>query len=294
MGEGAKPVFDTSMTNNETQYVDIGTSRLAFDKTGSGRNLVFLHGWPLHRATWRNVAAVLPEATCYLLDLPGCGETETEPGEMVSMPGHVDATVDFIKRLGIDDVVLVGNDSGGLIARMVAARLPGQVTGLVLIGTEIPGQHPKLIDQLQLMMKLPGAAAVTRKALASPSIARNKRMLGGCFWDRDLIEGTFRSEVLTPALADPAAMDRQLEILASYSHQLVDELETVHAAIECPTLCIWGEKDPFFPPALARPMLEQFGGPTRFEVVPRARLLVHEEHPERVAELTGEFLHENN
>lgn len=280
------------MTNNKTQYVEVGTSKLAYEKSGTGPNLIFLHGWPLHRATWRNVIASLPDATCYQLDFPGCGETVTDAGDVVSMPGHVDATVEFVKALGLDDVVLVGNDSGGLIARMVAARMPSQVTGLILIGTEIPGQHPKLIDQLQLMMKLPGAAAVTRKALASPAIARNKRMLGGCFWDRDLIEGSFRTEVLSPTLAEPASMDRQLEILASYSHQLVDELETAHAAIECPTLCIWGEKDPFFPPALARPMLEQFGGPTRFEVVPEARLLVHEEHPERVAELTRGFLSE--
>lgn len=37
-------------------------------------------------------------------------------------------------------------------------------------------------------------------------------------------------------------------------------------------------------------MAEQFGGEVTFEVIPNAKLLVHEEHPERFAELTRSFL----
>lgn len=290
----ARPVaslFDGHMTKTETtRYLDVGASQLAYELRGSGPEALFLHGWPLHRATWRRMAEHLPASTCVLLDFPGSGESITPVDTPVSLRNHVDATVEFIKQRGNDGIVLVGHDSGGLIARMVAARLPGQVVGLVLIGTEIPGHHPKLIDQLQTMVKAPGAAAVTRRLLGSPRIARHKRMLGGLFWDRDLLEGSFRTQVLAPTLADPVSMDRQLELLMSYDHDLVDELEQIHADINCPTLLIWGEQDPFFPPALARSMAQQFGGPTRFELVADARLLVHEEHPERVAQLTREFL----
>ncbi len=283
-------------TSNKTHFVDVGPHRLAYRRTGSGPNVVFIHGWPLHGATWRDVVAGLGEATCYAFDLPGCGETVTPPNEPVSLRSAIDVMVRAIRKLELDNVVLVGNDSGGLIARQVAAQLLGQgdlnVAGLILIGTEIPGHHPKLIDQLQMLTKLPGSVAVTRKMLGSPAVARNKRMLGGCFWDRDLIEGSFRTELLAPVLAEPAALERQVEILHSYTHQLVDDLEEAHAAISCPTLLISGEGDGFFPPEQAKAMLSQFAGPTQFELVPKARLLVHEEQPALVAKLIRDFIYQ--
>ena len=55
---------------------------------------------------------------------------------------------------------------------------------------------------------------------------------------------------------------------------------------------IWGEDDPFFPVDSARAMTSQLAGPTQFEVVPNAKLLVHEEHPQRFAELSRQFLGE--
>ena len=292
MAVGVSPGFDERMHDASTTstHIDIGRSRISHRIVGDGPDLLFVHGWPLNRETWRDVAAALRDFRCHLIDLPGCGTTITRADTAVSMDGHVDAVVAAIERLGLDAVTLVGQDSGGLVARKVAARLPDVVNGLVLCGTEIPGEHPKFIDRLQTALKIPGVKAVTRSLLRQPRTARSPQLLGGLFWDRDLIEGEFRTVVLAPTLDDPGVFDRQIEILQSYRHELVDSLADDHALIACPTLLAWGEHDPFFPVETARRMVDGFGGPVAFEVIANARLLAHEEHPRRFAELMRTFL----
>ncbi len=274
-------------------HIDIGSSRLGYRKTGDGPDIVFVHGWPLHRETWRDVVLQLPGYTCHLIDLPGTGDSITPASTAVSLTGHVDAVVAAVEQLDLEDVVLVGQDSGGLIVRFATARMPGRVSALVLAGTEIPFSWPAAVTRLQLASRLPGSAGLTMRLINSPRIARSNLMFGGAFWNRDLIEGDIRTEVLDQTFRDRDAVQRQLDVLLTFNKKLINRLSEVHPEITCPTLFIWGEGDPFFPVDKARQMAEQFGGPTRFEVIEQARLLVHEEHPELFASLCAEFLTES-
>jgi haloalkane dehalogenase len=279
--------FDEHM---EQTHIDIGSSKLGYRKVGVGPDLLFIHGWPLHRETWRNVAANLGEFTCHLIDLPGSGASVTPSVEKVSLDGHVDAVIQVVDALGLDRFVMVGNNSGGMIARFAAERLGERVTALVLTGTEIPGHHPAQIDRLQLAARLPGSQAVTKALINNRRAARSSNLLGGCFWNRDLIEGDFRTKVLDQTFTDDAVLGRQLEILGSYTTDVVDQLRDTHANLSCPALLIWGEQDPFFPVAKAREMCDQFAGPTEFVALDNARLLVHEEYPIEFARLAAKFL----
>ncbi len=270
--------------------INIDTCKLGYRSVGEGPDVVFIHGWPLNKETWRDVAANLDGYRCHLIDLPGSGESITPPETSTTIRGAVDAVVAAVHELGLESFTLVGNDSGGMIARFVAERVIDQVNALVITGSEIPKHHPKLIERLQVMTSLPGSLPIMRKLLANATLSRSGQLLGGLFYDRDLIEGSFRTSVLDPHLADAAIMTRQIEMLKSYSPELVDELEATHRNLTCPTLLIWGEQDGFFPVEHARAMTTQFAGPTRFEVINNARLLVHEEHPERFAALCSDFL----
>ena len=276
------------MTNQT--HIDIGTGKLGYRRLGTGPDIVFIHGWPLSRETWREVAANLPTYTCHLIDLPGAGTSITSPDTELSLRNHIDAVVAAIEVLELEDVVLAGHDSGGLIARFVADRIPERVSALVLVGTEIPFVHPPAIGRLQLAARIPGAATVMKRLINTPRIARSNQLLGSGFSNRDLIEGGFRTEVLDRTFRDSAIVKRQLDLLAGYTPELIDELAEVHPRLKCPTLFIWGEQDPFFPVEKAREMASQFGGPTHFESIDNARLLVHEEHPEKVAALVSAFL----
>jgi pimeloyl-ACP methyl ester carboxylesterase len=70
--------------------------------------------------------------------------------------------------------------------------------------------------------------------------------------------------------------------LAALEWSIVDELADLHRRITAPVRLIWGAEDPTFPLERARAMASHFARAT-FTSIPRAKLLVHEEHPAAVA-----------
>src|SRR5262249_56458727 len=67
-------------------FFEVPGGRVATWRFGKGPDLVAIHGWPLHAATWRTLLPGLADHfTVHLLDLPGSGKTE--------WPGPVDLEI---------------------------------------------------------------------------------------------------------------------------------------------------------------------------------------------------------
>ena len=81
-----------------------------------------------------------------------------------------------------------------------------------------------------------------------------------------------------------------MQLLRTLEKQVFAQLPDIHGRIRVPVLLIWGEDDPFFPLDRARPMLGQFGGEARLEIIPGAKLFAHEDHPGEFAGLARPFL----
>lgn len=268
------------------RIIELGAVRLAHRTVGQGPDLVFLHGWPLDSATWRNVVAELEdEFTCHLFDLPGAGATESDPSHVPSLGTDIDIVVRAIDALELDRVGLVGHDSGGMTARYVAARLGDRVEGLVVAGSEIPGHHPRLLDLFVLAGRLPFAAQILAAMFTFGPLKRSRLVLGSCFGDIQFADGDFDEQLVRPLVEDRRRMQGALTKLRSFDAALVDGLVEVHAQIEAPTALVWGSDDSvFFPVEKAEAMQSQFAGNTRFVTIPGGKLFVQEEFPERLAE----------
>ena len=277
-------------SQTEAGVANLGDNHVYFEKTGSGPTLLFVHGWPLNGQTWRNVTPHLDGFTRIVIDLPGNGSSAVTPQTDLSVRGHAAVVISFIEELGLTDVVLVGQDSGGMICRFAAELRPDLIAGLSLCGTEIPGVHAPIVKMFKQLAFLPGAKAMFRLTMGNKFIARTPLVLGGTVFDTAFLDGEFRTNVLTPILADDDAMDNALEMIRHFSLDDIDALAATHANLEMPVLLVWGAQDPFFPVAKARQMIGQFGGVVDFETISEAKLLVHEEHPQRFAELTRAFV----
>src|SRR5690348_10648393 len=102
-----------------TSMLDLGATRLFHTKTGSGPDLLFLHGWPLHGETWRAIVPRLASRyTCHVLDLPGAGKTEWTDATRISLRDHADTVLRAIDALKLERVAFVAHDSGAAIARV--------------------------------------------------------------------------------------------------------------------------------------------------------------------------------
>ncbi len=273
-----------AFTTPPPRFVDVGHSQLAYRRFGSGPDLVFVHGWPLSSATWRDVVQQLaPHFTCHLLDLPGTGHTRTDANAPAGLRSHAQALLRAIDLLELDRFSLVAHDSGGGIARYAAADAGARVQSMVLAATEIPGHHSALLRMFVAAGRLP--TGVWQRLMRSRWLLRSRMMLGSCFADPRHIDGDFDALLIEPLRRSHAAMDGQLRLLRTLDPREVDGLEGAHARIAAPTLLVWGTDDPFFPIAKARAMASQFAGPTEFVSIEGARTFLHDEMPERFGAL---------
>lgn len=274
------------------RFLDVGHSRLAYWRFGRGPDVVFVHGWPLTAATFRHLIPRLADAfTCHLVDLPGAGLTEHGPDtSMINLSAHAATVRAAIDALGLAGYALVAHDSGGLIARMVAAGDPARVRALVLGNTEIPGHAPWLVTAYALAARLPGGTRLIGALMRSRTVRRSRLAFRGCFADPSYLDGDFHDLFVAPLLSSPRARAAQLSLLRTIHSSDVERLVDAHARISAPVQLVWGTDDPFFPIDKARGMLEQFAGPARLDPIEGGKLFAHEDRAADFAALARPFL----
>ncbi|UJW86770.1 alpha/beta fold hydrolase [Devosia sp. SL43] len=117
--------------------VDIGKASLAGLEEGDGLAVVFLHAGVCDKRMWLSQMEAVADAGWHAIayDRRGYGETSSEDEAF----NHVDDLEALLEALDVHAAVFVGCSMGGGLAVDFALKHPGQVIGLVLIGTSITG-----------------------------------------------------------------------------------------------------------------------------------------------------------
>jgi pimeloyl-ACP methyl ester carboxylesterase len=214
----------------------------------------------------------------------GLGDSTSGNPEDFSSPGQGRVFQAARSALGISSYSIIGNNSGGWIARELALREPECVAHLVLTNTEIPHRRPPWVEFYQWIAKLPGSRMIFQKLLASRSWRDSSMGFGGCFQNPGLLEGEFRQAFLAPLLASKERLARALQFLIAMNFKRIDEFKELHRKLTMPVSFVWGASDPTFPESQAREMAKQFPNTVRFTTIRDGKLFMHEEYPERVSE----------
>ena len=272
------------------RLLDIGHSRVAYWRFGTGPDVVFVHGWPLDAATFRCLVPLLaPHFTCHLIDLPGVGQTKSDAGAPIDFVSHAASLKRVVDVLQLERYALLAHDSGGFVARLTAAE-DARVTSLVLGNTEIPGHTPALVAAMALLVKVPFGVGLLKTMLRSRAVRHSALGFGGCFEDPAFLDGDFHELFIRPMLEDADVARGQLRLLETLHAGMTDRLSEAHARIQVPVQLIWGTDDPFFPIARARRMVSGFGGPVSFEEIPGGKVFAHEDHAAEFAAHAVKFL----
>ena len=75
--------------------------------------------------------------------------------------------------VGLSKATVIGHDSGGTVARLLAIAIPDRVSRLVLADTEVPGHRPALVRLLKTMLSLPGSMALFANMTRSKTLAKS-------------------------------------------------------------------------------------------------------------------------
>ncbi|MEQ8265830.1 MAG: alpha/beta hydrolase [Parvibaculum sp.] len=269
-------------------YEDI---ELAYTVSGSGPALILLHGWPFHKASFRKLLPFLePHFTCYALDAAGMGESGWSRHTNFSFHGHVERVRAFADRMKLERYAVIGHDTGGTFARMLAVSDAARVEKIVAMDTEVPGHLPSVVLRLQALFRSGIGRALFRAALGSKPLMRRWLARSGFFVDNRLLDDEYMEHFVTSWIRSDHAYRGLLEYLLGVDHSLVAHLDELHAKIDVPMLFIWGEKDGVFPVRRAREMVARMPGSASLAVIDGAAFLSHEERPEEVARHALAFL----
>jgi hypothetical protein len=123
--------------------VQTPSGRISYVEQGSGPVALFVHGVLLNSHLWRHQLADLSDIRRSIaVDLLAHGGTEIAPNQDVSVTANAKMLKEFLDALNIDQVDLVGNDSGGGISQIFAALYPERVRSLTLTDCDTHDNWP--------------------------------------------------------------------------------------------------------------------------------------------------------
>lgn len=252
------------MTFTRTE-VDTAWGRIPVRRGGTGPAVLLVHGLLVDGGLWDEVAERLVAAGHEVVvpDLPlGAHSYPTAPGADVSPRGIAHLLGALVEALGLRDVTLAGNDTGGAICQLAAAEDPAWLAGLVLTPCDAYENFlPPAFRPLQVLARRAPRLLI---ALAQPMRLRAiRRSPLGFGWLSRRGVGDARGERWTRPFLDSAATRRDVvRTLAA-----IDSADTVAAAarlgqLDRPVAIAWADGDRFFPRRLAERLAGDIPGAT--------------------------------
>src|SRR5438093_1442179 len=110
---------------NELKRIELPQGPIHYRDLGEGPPVVFVHGLLVNGSVFGEVPERLKGFRCLVPNWPlGSHSEAMNAGADLSSHGLAALIAAFIEKLGLTDVTLVGNDSGGALSQLVAARHP--------------------------------------------------------------------------------------------------------------------------------------------------------------------------
>lgn len=277
--------MDAAAFHHQRRYVATPSGRIAYVEQGSGPHALFVHGVPLNGFHWRHVLDQVADLRrCIALDLLGLGYSEVSPEQDLSFAAQAEMIVQCLDALAIDRVDLVGNDSGGAIAQIVAARFPERVRTLTLTNCDVHDLWPPQAVLHTLALARAGRLAGRfRQMLAQPERARDPRGLGAGYADPSALTDEAIRVYLEPLVSSDERAAAMHRYWTSFSVQQTVAVEPLLRCLTVPTQIVWGTDDIFFDIELAHWLRDTIPGVVRLIEAPHAKLFFAEDRPEALA-----------
>ena len=229
------------------KFVETDFGRIAYVERGSGPVALFVHGALLNGYQWRHQMNALSDIRrCIALDTMGMGYTEPAPGVALTMKNQAAMIRAFLDAMSIDQVDLVGNDSGGGAVQIFAATNPERVRSMTLTNCEVHDYDKEnpVSEQLHDLVTSGALADTVQFAVEQPEQA--KVSFATTFQYPDKLEADTIRTYFEPIAATPGRLKGMENYFLSTSSAGLLEIEDQLTSLDVPVLVIWGTADTFF------------------------------------------------
>jgi pimeloyl-ACP methyl ester carboxylesterase len=267
--------------------IPVGPGSMHVERYGhGGAPVLFVHGFGTCGFLWRNVGPTLALAnrTAFAVDLFGYGESDRPFDAQFGIAAQSDYLDRALTALRLSKATVIGSDLGGAIAMHLAYNRPDRVERLVLVNPiafdDIPADDIKTMQRntarfaFQISRGVLGAAPLMRELLEN-SVADPENMPDGLL-----------ARYLAPYVGQEG-VNHLLALARSVDEE--DMLDVELNQIDCPTMIVWGDQDPFVSPKLADRLADTIPG-SRLVRLPGTGRLVAEEAPDTLTNIILEFV----
>src|SRR5271167_3051240 len=218
--------------------VQTASGRISYTEQGTGPLALFVHGVLLNGYLWRHQLADLSDIRrCIAVDLLAHGDTEIARDQDVSVTANAKMLEEFVDALNIDQVDIVGNDSGGGIAQIFTAFYPARVRSLTLTDCDTHDNWPPEAFKPFLAMAAGGGLRGTLDAMLSDKdVYRSAQALGPAYEHPERVSDETIETYLRPLVSSEQRTRDLQRFLAAFDSQHTLAVEAQLRKLTAPTL----------------------------------------------------------
>jgi pimeloyl-ACP methyl ester carboxylesterase len=281
----------TAVPPGVIQEVSLPQGTVRYSDQGAGSTLVFVHGLMANHLLWsRAIPSLVSHFRCIAPDLPlGAHSNPLHPDADLSPLGVARLIADFLAALNLQEVTLIGNDTGGAMCQLVIANYPERISRLVLTNCDAFEQFfPPLVSPFHYGARVFGRGFAN--FLAWVLRARSAQCLFVAALAHRRLELEELDAFFHPLLHLPGARSDMTRFLQAVSNRYTLEASRCFSGFGHPVLLLWGKDDPFFSQRLARRLQQAFTN-AQLHFLSHCRAFVPVDQPEVFAQHIMEFVH---
>lgn len=273
---------------DQRKEVQLPAGTIRYREAGEGKPVVFVHGYLVDGRLWDGVVDRLSDrCRCLAPDWPlGAQQVAMNPDADLSPPGIARLIADFLEQLDLEDVTIVGNDSGGAMSQVLVTTYPERISRLALTNCDTHENFPPgIFKAMPPLAKLPGGM----RALSAPfRIAAVGRRAFAPF-ARTKIPAELIASWMQPATADSGVMRDLKKVTAGMNKRYTLAAAEKLRDSDLPIRLLWAPGDKYFPISYAERLASETNNAEIIQI-PNAKTFVPLDQPQRVADEIAAFV----
>ncbi len=267
--------------------VALSAGTIEYERSGpvDGRPVVFIHGYAMGSSLWGPLTQRLAARgySCIAPTWPLGAHTEPMREDVeLTMEGVAALVGELLEALELEDVVLVGNDTGGAIAQVAATSTEARLGALVLTSCDAFERFPPPVLKPFIAAS---KFAPAFYALLQPVRTRFGRRGFAALAHTDIDH--LVTEWVKPALGDSRIRGDLRRLTSSLNQQTTVRAGARLARFTKPALIAWSADDEFFPLEDGRRLASSLPN-SRLEVIERAKTFSMIDRPDALEELIAD------
>lgn len=273
--------------SSQRREIDLPAGRVRYREAGEGKPVVFVHGYLVDGRLWDGVVDSLSDRfRCLAPNWPiGAQQIAMKPDADLSPYGIAAIIASFLDALDLNDVTIVGNDSGGAMSQVLVTRHPERIGRLVLTNCDTHENFPPgIFKAMPPIAALPGGMAVLAAPFRIGALAR------AAFkpFSKKPIPPELVASWMQPGLHDPGVKHDAKKVTVGMNKRYTLEAAEKLRGSDLPVLLAWAPGDRFFPIKYAQRLVADTPN-ARLVEIPDSATFVPLDQPQRLAEEIASF-----